>query len=61
MVQSQMVASHKVVTLETESAILGHGLGVGMKDRMSQPPPPITKTSVFRRSSQEMIVGGDGK
>ena len=40
MVQSQMVASNKVVTLETESAILGHGLGVGMRNRMSQPPPP---------------------
>ena len=40
MVQSQMVASNKAVTLKTESAILGHGLGVGMKDRMSQPPPP---------------------
>lgn len=61
MVQSQIVASNKVVTLETESAILGHGLGGGHEEQDEPAPSPITKTSVFRRSHQEMIVGGDGK
>ena len=60
MVQSKTVASNKGVALETESAILGH-LEVGMRDRMSQPPLPVTKIGVFRRSSQEVVVSGDYK
>lgn len=48
MVQSKTVVSNQGVALEAESAVPGH-LEVGVRDRMNQPPLPVTKIGAVRR------------